>query len=81
MINPLFSKLFGSMLENKISKWAKERDKSAKGQAGFRPKHSTVDHCITLRHIIEKVWGKNEEVFCYFVDFRKAFDTIPRDKL
>ena len=64
MINPLFAKLFGSMLENKISKWAKEKDKHAKGQAGFRPKHSAVDHCITLRHIIEKVWEKKEEVFC-----------------
>ena len=81
MINPLFAKLFGSMLENKISKWAEERDKRAKGQAGFRPKHSTVDHCITLRHIIEKVWEKKEEVFCCFVDFRKAFESVPRDKL
>jgi hypothetical protein len=56
MINPLFAKLFGSMLEKKINKWAEERDKRAKGQASFRPKHSTDDHCITLRHIIEKAW-------------------------
>ena len=69
------------MLENKINKWAKERDKHAKGQVGFRPKHSKVDHCITLRHVIENVWKKKEEVFCFFVDFRKAFDTVPRDKL
>ena len=81
MINPLFEKLFGSMLENKISKWAEERDKRAKGKACFRPKHSTVDHCITLRHIIEKVWEKNEEVFCCFVDFKKAFDMVPTDKI
>jgi hypothetical protein len=81
MINPLFAKLFGSMLEKKISKWAEERDKRAKGQAGFRPKHSTVDHCITLRHIIEKAWEEKEEVFCCFVDFRKAFDTVPRDNV
>ena len=52
-----------------------------KGQAGFRPKHSTVDHGITLRHIIEKVWEKKGEAFCYFVDFKKSFDTVPRDKL
>ena len=80
MINPLFAKLFGSMLENKISKWVEERDKHAKRQAGFRPKHSTVDHCITLRHIIENVWDKKEEVFCSFVDFRKVFDMILKDK-
>ena len=81
MINPLFAKLFGSMLENKISKWAEERDKRAKGQAGFRTKHSIVDHYITLRRIIEKVWEKKEKVFCFFVDFRKVFDSVPRDKL
>jgi hypothetical protein len=60
MINPFFAKLYGSMLEKKISKWAEERDKCAKGKAGFRPKHSTVDHYITLRHIIEKVCEKKE---------------------
>jgi hypothetical protein len=81
MINLLFAKLFGSMLENKISKWVEERDKRAKGKAGFRPKHSIVDHCITLRNIIEKVWEKKEEFFCCFVDFRKAFDMVPRDKI
>ena len=59
IINPLFAKLFGCMLENRISKWAEERDKRAKGHAGFRPKHSMVDRGITLRHIIEKVWEKN----------------------
>ena len=48
---------------------------------GFKSKHSTVDHGITLRHIIEKVWEGKEEVFCCFVDFKKVFDTIPRDKL
>jgi hypothetical protein len=81
MINPLFAKLFGSMLENRISKWAEEGDKRAKGKVGFRPKHSTIDHSITLRNIIEKVWEKKEEAFCCFVDFKKAFDTVPRDKL
>jgi hypothetical protein len=63
MINPLFAKLFGSMLENKISEWAEKRDKHAKGHVGFRPKHSTVDHCITLRHMIEKVWEKKGRSF------------------
>ena len=40
-----------------------------------------MDHGITLRHIVENVWEDKEEVFCYFVDFKKAFDTVPRDKL
>ena len=40
-----------------------------------------MDHGITLRHIVEKVWEDKEEVFCCFVDFKKAFDRVPRDKL
>ena len=64
MINPFFSKLFISMVENRISKWAEVKEKRAKGQASLRPKHSIVDHGIMLRHIIEKVWGGKEEVFC-----------------
>jgi hypothetical protein len=30
---------------------------------------------------LKKFGKKKEEVFCCFVDFRKAFDTVPRDKL
>ena len=67
MINPLFAKLFGSMIENRLSKWAEEKHKKAKGQAGFKPKHSTIDHCLTLRHIIEKSWEVKGELFCCFV--------------
>lgn len=58
-----------------------ERDKHTKGKAGFRPKHSMVDHGITLRHIIEKVWDKKKEVFCCFSEFKNYFDTVSRDKL
>ena len=81
MINPLFEKLFGRILKNKISKWTKEIDKCAKGQASCTPKHSTVNHGITLRHIIERAWDKKGEVFCFFIDFKKSFDTVPRHKV
>jgi len=76
----LFAKLFGSMLKNKIIKWPEERDKHAKGQESFKSKHSTVDHCTNLRDITENVWEIKEEIFFFFVDFRKEFDMVPRDK-
>jgi len=69
------------MVEDKISKWAKLKEKRARGQACFRPKHSTMDNGITSRHIVEKAWEGKEEVFCCFVDIKKTFDTIHRDKL
>jgi hypothetical protein len=58
-------------MERKKTKWAEEEEKLAIGQAGFRPKHSTVDHCPTFRHMIEKIWDAKEELWCYFVDFSK----------
>jgi len=72
MINPLFAKLFGSMLENKINKWAEERDKHAKGKASFRPKHSTIDHCITLRQIIERFGRKRKKSFVALLILEKC---------
>lgn len=82
MINPLFGKLFGSMIEKRISVWAEKEGKGAKGKEGFRPKYSTINHCMTLRHLIKKVWDKwGEEIFFCFVDFKKDFDTITRSKL
>ena len=56
MINPLFAKLFGSIVKNRINKWAEVKEKREKGKASFRPKHSIVDHKIKLRHITQKVW-------------------------
>lgn len=82
MIDLLLGKLFASMLENIINMWDEKEGKIAKGKAGFRPKNSTIDHCITLRHLIQKFWDKKvQESFCCFADFKKAFDTVPRDKL
>ena len=52
MISVLFAKLFGSVIEDIISKLAEVKEKTARGQAAFRPKHSTVDHGIMLRHIV-----------------------------
>ena len=81
MINPLLVKLYGIILEKKLSIWLKSEGKRAKGQAGFRRQHSTTDHLITLRIIVEECCNDKSNLFCCFVDFRKAFDTVPRNNL
>ena len=78
MIGSCMSKLLGSILEQAISTWAKTNDKRAKGQAGFRPKHSTIDHLISLRVLMAESRLKGKNLHCCFVDFTKAFDTIHR---
>ena len=67
MVRSCMSKLLGSNLEQAISSWAETNDKRAKGQAGFRPKHSTTDHLISLRVLMEesRLKGKKSALlFC-----------------
>lgn len=51
------------------------------GQAGFRRGFSTLDHILTLRAIIEEGRSHGRRIYCNFVDFRKAFDIVPRERL
>ena len=81
MISSLFAKLVSTLLEKRISKWAEENDKRARGQAGFRAQHTTTDHLITLRVLFDEARRTGNTLYCCFVDFKKAFDTIPRGGL
>ena len=58
-------------------KWSKR----AKGEVVFRRKHSTTDHLVTLRIIVKECCNNKSNLFCCFVDFRKDFDTVPRNNL
>ena len=81
MIGHTLAKLYASILEQQLSRWAKKSGKRAPGQAGFRKGFSTLDHIFTLRAIIEEGRSEGRKVYCTFVDFRKAFDTIPRAQM
>ena len=77
MVSSCMAKLFGSIIEKDLSTWAEYNGKRAIGQAGFRARHSTVDHLITLRVLMEEARLKGKTLYCCFVDLRKAFDTNP----
>jgi hypothetical protein len=78
MISPIFAKIYGIILEKKISLWLESHSKRAKGQTEFRRYRSTVDHLVTFRIIVEELCNTKTNHFCCFVDFRKDFDIIPR---
>ena len=50
-------------------------------QCCFRPGRSTMDQIFALQQIFEKSWEYAKEVNACFVDLKKAYDRIPRDKL
>ena len=81
MISPLLAKLYVILLEKKLSIWLESEGKRAKGQAGFRRQHSTTDHLVTLRIIVEECLNDKSNRLCFFVEFRKAFDTVPINNL
>ena len=82
-VGSVIAKLFAIILEQRLSTWAEEHAVKAKGQAGFRKDFRTTDNIFILRSLIDKQRqtrqkGKTGKLYCCFVDFRKAFDTVQR---
>ena len=51
-------------------------------QIGFMQGSRTSDHIFLLQTIIAKVVKKNKgKLYAAFIDFKKAYDTIDREKL
>ena len=50
-------------------------------QAGFRSKHSTNDHIFVMNTLIDLYFKKKKKLYCAFIDFKKAFDSINRNAL
>ena len=40
-----------------------------------------MDHLVMLRIIVEEHRNDKSNLFCFFVDFRKDFDMVPRNNL
>ena len=74
-------KLFTSVLNSRLYAFLTNENMLGNEQAGFRPKHSTLDHIFAL-HIISKFYiDHKKQLFCAFVDYSKAFDFINRTHL
>ena len=79
-------KIYTSILNNRLHEYMVQKGILKAEQCGFRKMHGTVDSIFTLKTLIDKyVKSKPQKhrnlLFPCFVDFRKAFDCIPRHKL
>lgn len=79
----ILSKVFTSIINQRLYMWAEEESKLCEEQAGFRKRYATTDHIFTLTSIIKQsLYGnKTGKLYVCFVDFMKAFDTVNRDSL
>ena len=71
--------LFNKILRNRLEKFFETNNIINKEQIGFMKKSRTSDHMFKLRTLIDKMKMKmigKSKLFCCFVDFRKAFDTV-----
>ena len=69
-------------MNNRLSKWAEANHKLDECQAAYRKGRSTVDQIFTLHGIIQKYLSKKGgRFYCTFIDFSRAFDSIPHGKL
>ena len=77
----IMSKIYSHILHNRLIKWAEQHEKINECQFGFQPHKSIVDSIFLFHSIISKTLSRGEKVYCSFVDFRRAFDTINRKYL
>ena len=75
----IIAKIFNRMILNRIR--SAIDPKLRINQNGFRPGRTTVAQILALRRIIEGVKQKNLPAVLTFIDFKKAFDSIHRNKM
>lgn len=80
-VGSLLAKLYAAMLNERLMEWTERHGLRARGQAGFRRDHRTTDQVFVLRTLIERARADKQPLYACYVDFKKAYDTIPRDLL
>ena len=74
-------KLFTSCINNRLTDFVKKNDIIGPEQAGFKSDFSTIDHLFVLKSLADVYLSKRKRLYCCFVDYKKAFDTVNRSKL
>ena len=75
------AKLFTSVLNRRLLKWCETNNCLTDAQFGFRPGHSTCDAIFALHSLIVEYLSKKKKLYCCFVDYQKAFDSVDHVQL
>ncbi len=74
-------KIYSSILNARILKYWEDNGILNDEQNGFRSKRSCLDHIHSIFSIVRNRLNSGNSVFTCMVDFRKAFDLVPRELL
>jgi hypothetical protein len=80
-VGNVLGKVFSMVLEQRLSPWAEENGHRAQVQAGFWKGMRTTYQLFILRHVLDKYQLQKQQLFCCFVGFKKAYDSVDRKLL
>ncbi len=80
-ISSCLSKVFISIMHERLYSFLQVNSIMCREQIGFIKKARTSDHLFVLKTIIDKLKKSNKRLYACFVDLKKAFDTIWREAL
>ena len=80
-IQSIILKVFCHILKKRLSSYLEINDLLVEDQYGFRKQRSCADHLFSLSSVIEARMKMKFNTLVCFIDFRKAFDSIPRNHL
>ena len=76
------SKLYAAILNKRLLKFTTDNNLLSNTQLGFIPGNRTSDAHIIIHNLVKRYCHKEGKMlYSCFVDFKKAFDSIPRDRL
>ena len=76
-----FAKLLTSKLNKRLLCWSQDNDIISDVQFGFKPGSGTRDAIFALHGIINDTLNEKRKLYCSFVDYKRAFDSIDRTYL
>ena len=71
-------KLFTSVLNSRLTAFLDSNEILLENQAGFRKGYETTDHIFVLQSLCEILTQRKKKLFCAFIDFSQAFNSIWR---
>ena len=80
-VGSAISKMFAQVVRGRLDNWAEGGGWRAKTQFGFRKDLGTGEAIFLLRHLVEKAHTSGKALCTAFIDFRKAYDSVPRELL
>ena len=76
-----FSKVFTSIITNRLYDWVENNGLLGEEQAGFRKGYSTMDNVFVLHSIIQRYILRRRKLYVAVVDLKKTFDRVFRKRM